>query len=120
MKRIYIAGPYSADNPVDVFNNIREGLKVSARILKEGNAPFAPWLDWQFQMFEPSLVVEDYYRYSMAWLEASDEILVLPGWETSKGTRAELERAKELKIPIKFISPLERQPDDFGYDPILN
>ena len=46
------------------------------------------------------LDVEAYYRYSMAWLEVSDAVFVLPNSENSKGTQAEIKRAEELNIPV--------------------
>jgi hypothetical protein len=36
----------------------------------------------------------------MAWLEVSDAVLLIEGWEKSKGTLAEIERAKALGIPV--------------------
>lgn len=48
------------------------------------------------------MAIEDYYRYSMGWLEVSDCLYVLKGSEFSKGTQAEIERAKELNIPILY------------------
>ena len=103
MKRIYVAGAYSANNVMDVLDNIGKGISASVKILKGGEAPFCPWLDHQFHFYDGSLTIEDYYNYSMAWLEVSDEVRVLPGWENSKGTRAEIARAKELGIPVTFL-----------------
>jgi len=100
--RVYVAGKYSADNVIDVLGNIHDGIKVSAQIMKAGMNPFCPFLDYQFQFFDKSLTVEDYYRYSMAWLEVSDVVFVLPGWENSKGTLAEIKRAEELGIRIIY------------------
>lgn len=100
MKRIYIAGSYSSDNVIGVLDNIRIGIKASARALKEGYAPFCPWLDHMFHFHEP-LTVKDYQAYSMIWLEVCEEVWVLPYSENSKGTAKELERARELNIPIK-------------------
>ena len=102
MKRIYVAGKYSASNVIEVLNNIKRGTEVSVEILKRGDCPFCPWLDYQFQFYDNTLTVEDYYRYSIAWLEVSDEMFVLKGYETSKGTLAEIKRAKELNIPIVY------------------
>jgi len=103
MKRIYIAGKYSADNILGCLSNIHDGIKKSVEVLKQGDAPFCPWLDYQFHFFDKTLTIEDYYRYSMAWLEVSDEVWVLPNSENSKGTRAEITRAKELGIKIKYL-----------------
>lgn len=104
MKRIYIAGKYSDSNVIDVLKNIHDGIKKSAEVLKNGDAPFCPWLDYQFQFFQRDLKVEDYYRYSMAWLEVSDEVWVLPNSENSKGTQAEIKRAKELGISVIYLN----------------
>ena len=97
--RVYVAGPYSSENIIKVLENITKGQRASVRILLAGHEPFCPWLDYQFNFHlrgEEKLHVEDYYRYSMAWLEVSDCVVVLDGWEKSKGTLAEMERAKEL------------------------
>lgn len=98
--RIYVAGSYSADNVIQVLNNIQVGTKKCVELLKKGYVPFCPWIDYQFQFYDTSLTVEDYYRYSMGWLEVSDAVLVLPNSENSKGTQAEIKRAKELGIPV--------------------
>ena len=43
-----------------------------------------------------------YYNYTMEWLKVSDMVLVCPNWQNSKGTKAEIEKAKELGIPVYF------------------
>lgn len=101
-KKIYVAGKYSADNILAVLENIRVGTKACAAILKSGHVPFCPWLDYQFHFYEPTLTVADYQRYSMEWLKCCDEVFVLNGWERSKGTRAEIDLAIEMDIPIIF------------------
>jgi len=100
--RVYVAGAYSADNVIDVLNNIRRGIAYCAQLMKQGHSPFCPWLDWQFQMFE-ELTVQDYYRYSMDWLKVSEEVHVLPNSEHSRGTQKEIMQALELGIPVKHL-----------------
>ena len=105
MKTVYVAGPYSANNVIDVLHNMRRGLKISKDVFLRGFAPFAPWLDYLYTLMlddGETLSVEQYYAYSMAWLEKADCVLVLPGYEQSKGTMAEIEKAKELGIPIYY------------------
>lgn len=105
MKRVYVAGAYSADNVIKVLDNMRLGMRASTEVMLAGFSPFCPWLDYQFQLMlreGERLSVQDYYNYSMAWLEASEAVLVLPGWENSKGTLAEIAWAKELSIPIYY------------------
>lgn len=102
--KIYVAGKYSANNVLDVLENIHIGIKFCANLLKDGHEPFCPWLDHQYHFYNKDLKVEDYYRVSMAWLEVSELVMVLPNWENSKGVQTEIARAQELKIPIIYIT----------------
>jgi nucleoside 2-deoxyribosyltransferase len=104
MIRVYVAGPYSADNVIDVLRNIGRGQQACAEIFRLGFAPFCPWHDKSFVTDQPEehLTVEQFYRYSMSWLEVSDCLYVLSGWRKSKGTVAEVDRAMELGKPVFF------------------
>ena len=102
-KRIYLAGAYSADNVMDVLHNIGIGIKAASKILRNGDYPFCPWADYQFALMDQDISKQAFYDYSMAWLEVSDEIWVLPDWGESEGTIKEIERAKELGIMIKYL-----------------
>jgi len=104
-KRVYVAGAYSASNIISALDNMRRGMRAGLEVLLAGFAPFVPWFDYHFQLMirdEETLTVQNYYDYSMAWLEVSDAVLVLPNSENSKGTQAEIQRAKELNIPIFY------------------
>ena len=100
-KRIYVAGNYNADNIIKALDNIKRGTQVCVDLLKKGYIPFCPWLDYNFHWFG-DLTIQDYYRYSMGWLEVSDCIYVLKNSFFSKGTQAEIKRAKELDIPVFY------------------
>jgi hypothetical protein len=119
MLRVYVAGAYSAPNVIDVLNNMRRGMRASAEVLLAGFAPFSPWLDYNFQLQlrdGESLSVDDYYAYSMTWLEASDIVYVIPGWENSKGTLAEISRANALNIPVVYsMTDLKKVAENVSY-----
>ena len=105
IKRVYVAGAYSADNVLQVLENMRVGMRAGTEVLLAGFCPFVPFFDYQFKLMSregESITLEDYYRYSMAWLEVSDAVLVIPGYEKSKGTLAEIKRAVELGIPVFY------------------
>lgn len=105
MKKIYVAGSYNGPNVIQVLDNMRIGMRASVEVLRMGFAPFCPWLDFHFQlMLRPgeTLTIDDYYAYSIAWLEVSDAVYVCNYREDSKGTKAEIDRAKELNIPVFF------------------
>lgn len=104
MKRIYVAGPMSGSE-LKFLSNVSKGIRISVELLLLGYAPFCPFID--FQLFlalrnGEEITGEQIKLYSMAWLEVSDAILVLPNHHTSKGTLAEIARAKELGIPIYY------------------
>ena len=106
MKRIYVAGPYSG-NTIQTLRNIRVGIRVCTEILLAGDAPFCPWLDHQYLLAlrnNETLTVDTMRRYSLAWLAVSDEMLVLPGWERSVGTKAEIVQAHVIGIPVRYYS----------------
>ena len=103
MRRVYIAGPYSGSKITDCLDNMRRGMRAGVEVLMAGFAPWVPWHDFHHQLMlqeGETLSVEDYYEYSIAWLEVSDAVLILDGWEKSKGTLAEIDMARRLKIPI--------------------
>ena len=102
--RIYLAGKYSSDNILGCLDNIHNGIKMAAKIIKEGNEVFCPFLDYQYHFFDRTLTKQDYQRNSMAFVETCDEMWVLPDSEQSGGTQREIKRAQELNIPIKYIN----------------
>ena len=112
MKRIYVAGSYSADNVIAIFDNIRIGMRKGLDVLLAGYSPFVPWFDFHFNLMlqkNESLTVQQYYDYSMAWLEASDAVLVLENSEKSVGTQLEIKRAIELNIPVFYNIELMKE-----------
>lgn len=111
MKRVYVAGLYSRNkqgemaNVIEVLDNMRVGMRVATEVFLAGYAPFCPWVDYHFMLMlreGEKLEIEDYYAYSLAWLEKSDALLVLPGWESSPGTVRERDRSVELGIPVFY------------------
>ena len=115
MKRIYIAGAYSANNVITALDNMRKGMRLATKVFLIGHAPFCPWLDFHFQLMlreGETITVEDYYKYSIAWLKVSDAMLLVPGWQVSKGTKAEMEIADKMGIPIYY--DIEELMPNFG------
>lgn len=102
MKRVYVAGAYSADNVIDVLKNIGRGEYYTALIFKAGFAPFCPWhdKDYVIKNWGSDFTIQEFYNYSLAWLEVSDYLFLVPGWQNSKGTLLEIEFAKNHNIKI--------------------
>jgi hypothetical protein len=105
MKKVYVAGPYSAPNVIQVLENIRKGQRAATEMLLKGHSVFCPWADHQLflQLRGDEKISLDHIRnHSMAWLEVSDLVYVLKGWQSSQGTLAEIYRAQELGIPVEY------------------
>ena len=108
MIRVYVAGKYSDDNVLDVLGNISKGIKICKDLFLMGYAPFCPWLDHQYVLQmnndeRETLTVKMFHDYSLAWLDASDCMLVLPERiENSKGVQKEIRRALERSIPVFY------------------
>ena len=108
MKRVYVAGPYSADTVMGVLQNIGRGESTAAYLFKNGFSPFCPWhdKDYVISMYYEYFTAQRFKDFSMAWLEVSDAVYLVEGWEKSGGTLEEIKRAKELGIPV-FTSLIE-------------
>ena len=110
MKKIYIAGAYSANNVIDVLKNIGRGEQYAAEIFRAGYAPFTPWHDKDFVIknWTHNFTVKEFYDYSIEWLKVSDGLFIVPNisglmdWEDSKGTLREIAIADEIGIPIFY------------------
>jgi len=101
--KIYLAGKYSADNILGVLDNIHNGIKKAAEIIKQGHEVFCPFLDYQYHFFDKTLTKQDYHRNSMAFVSWADEVWVLSDSEQSGGTQREIARAKELGITVRYL-----------------
>lgn len=101
---LYTAGPYRAESPWGVHLNI-EAAKIAARELwLKGHAVICPHANSAFMDGQGTDSL--FLRGDLLLLERCDGIVMLPGWETSEGSKAELWFAKHRKLKI-FMSPSE-------------
>lgn len=98
-KKIYIAGKLNAD-AVGYLYNVHKMMNT-AQLAKEcGYSIFVPALDLLMGIMFGYTKYEDYFDNNSNWLRASDAVLLVEGWETSKGTKKEIEIALENNIPV--------------------
>lgn len=110
MVKVYIAGPYSASNVIDVLKNIGRGQAYANAVFQLGFAPFCPWFDKEFVIsnWDDSHEVGTFFNYSLAWLKVSDCVFIVPNHcgmikaENSPGTQKEIEVATQLGIPVFY------------------
>ena len=92
--RAYVAGPLTAGDPV---LNVRTAVEAAQRLLEAGLVPFVPHLSMFWHLVCPN-GYETWMGMDLAWLEACDVLLRLPG--RSPGADREVVRAFELGLPV--------------------
>jgi hypothetical protein len=98
--KIYIAGPYT---PIDGKEetrreNIRLASETGRFLLKLGHAPFCAHT--MTAGWEDECTWDDFMRMDLEWLRQCDVIVLLPGWQTSRGARMEYEEARKQGLVI--------------------
>lgn len=111
--RVYVAGPFSDQDTMQVFANMRKGVRLCSELLDFGLTPFCPWIDYLMLIACPdnlnNLNRRRMLDYSLKWLEVCDTLLIDTDtwgqdWRSSRGTTAEWRKAEELKIKIYWSS----------------
>ena len=92
--RVYIAGPYTNTDPVV---NTRRAISAGEAVRGRGHTPFIPHLTlfWHL-VYEHE--AQFWYDYDLEWLAVCNALIRLPG--DSLGADKEVDRAKELGIPV--------------------
>ncbi len=107
MRRIYLAGAYSATSTIAALDNIRRGIRAATEVLLAGDAPFCPWLDHQFVLAlreGEALTASDLFAASLEWLKSAEAVVVLPGADNSVGAQKEIKIAEERGIPVYTLA----------------
>lgn len=102
MKIIYVAGPFRADTPWHVEENIRMAERTALRIALAGHIPLCPHTMYRY--FDGSAPDEFWLEGTQELLRRCDGIVMSPGWPQSSGSKGELELAKTLDMHI-FMTP---------------
>lgn len=99
--RIYIAGPIQGNSLLESFANIDNGEKWQAKVFQLGFSPFPVFSDYSFLMkVRPVPHIQEVYNYSLTWLAAADAVLLIDGWNKSRGVKGEISEAERRNIPI--------------------
>ena len=113
---IYVASPYTHHDKGVVEENYRRVSRYSAEIVSEGLVAISPITyghtlvgfksmrtDWEF-----------WTNFCLSLLSKCDSmhVLMIEGWDKSRGVAEEIEYAKENNIPIHYIKAAERWLSD--------
>ena len=104
MNKLYLSGPMTnvENYNHDLFN------KVAAEFRMVGFDVCSPS---EFFDGDKTREREEYMREAFKYLLEADTVVILPGWEESKGARIEIMVAQELGLNIvEYVEPDENQP----------
>lgn len=102
----YVAGAYTGDTPFQIDHHIQGAEHVAQLVCKRGWYALTPHKNSaQFERMVPNLSAEFWLKGTMEMMERCKAVVLVPGWQASKGTLAEVRRATELGIPV-FQDPM--------------
>lgn len=108
MGLVYLACPYSNNDPEIVKSNIQTFCKIDALLISQGYFTVSPLLK-HFVLHHQNIpgTWEYWKNYAYELLSNCTEMFVicLPGWETSVGVQAEIEYCQKRGKPIVYLNP---------------
>lgn len=100
MKVCYIAGPYRAASPYLVEQNIREAEALALQIWQRGHV--AVCVHSMARYWTGAAPIETWLEGDIELMSRCDCVLLVPGWEHSSGTLAEIEWCKLNSMPVFY------------------
>jgi len=107
MKVVYVAGPYRARAENDVLRNILRSRQVALWIWRHGGVAISPHLNTAFM--GGAALDETWLKGDLEIMRRCDGVVILPGWQSSEGTKAELAEARKIGLPVFFWRPHSRR-----------
>lgn len=98
MKLVYVAGPYRAATEYGVLENIRRAEKVALQVWLAGAACICPHKNTAF--FGGAADDRVWLDGDLEMIRRCDAIVLVEGWQKPTGTKAEIELADSLGIPV--------------------
>lgn len=89
---IYVAGPYNAAGRAEVLDNIMRARDYARKLWAMGWVVLCPHANSGLMDGE-AIPDSAFVEGSLELMLRCDAVLMIPGWENSKGARAELEAA---------------------------
>jgi hypothetical protein len=89
---IYLAGPYSGEDPWEVEQNVRRAEYVAYELEALGACVVCPHTNTRFQ--DRRTPYKQKIRTTLAAMRRCDAVYMLPSWHLSSGARGEHDEAK--------------------------
>ena len=109
---VYVASPYTHPDPAIQEKRFQDVCRFSAGLFQQGICAFSP-IAYTHPIAQYGLPTgfEFYMDYDIAILNACAEmiVLMLDGWQDSEGVQAEIEIAKAMGLPIRYVEPEDNE-----------
>lgn len=107
MKLVYTAGPITADTPSLRWKNCMRAWHYAHRLWKHGIGVICPQMNTLF-MDADEIPFDLFMEADFEMItRACDAVLMLPGWEDSKGSCQEKALCEEKGIPVFHYGRLD-------------
>lgn len=108
---IYLAAPYTHEDPRIVRMRVREVSKAAGHLLNQGLMVYSPLSHGQMIVdhSEGILTTREYWFQHNMWMLARCTemyVLALDGWRESIGVKQEWDRAVELSKQVTVMQPV--------------
>jgi len=97
---VFIAGPFRGDSHWDIQTNVYRSRAAGLEVARMGCYPFMPHANTCY--FYGTMPEEHWLKGCAEMVARCDLMLVLPGHESSSGTKGEIALAKNLGRPIFY------------------
>jgi nucleoside 2-deoxyribosyltransferase len=98
LKVIYIAGPFRAPTAWQIEQNVRHAETLALEVWRRGAAALCPHTNSRFYHGEGS--DEIFLEGGLELLRRSDALILVDHWQHSAGTKAEIDLARSLGLPV--------------------
>jgi hypothetical protein len=103
---LYIAGPFTADTPWLIENHVRRAEELSLKVCALGGVvALCPHTMYRF--FHRMETSQYWYEATLELLRRCDGIVLIHGWELSKGSVEEHKEATKLGLRVFHENELE-------------
>lgn len=102
---IYVSSPYTNPDDMIKLHNVEQSMRAGHAVLAKGHYPVLPLLSHWFELFckrdgLAPLTYDNYIEWDLALLDPCHAMVLLPGWESSKGCTIEHNYFITLGRPI--------------------
>jgi nucleoside 2-deoxyribosyltransferase len=99
VRLIYVAGPLFGPNDWEIRRHIHRAAALGYEVAKLGAYPVIPHTNTG-SVFIGTIDTAFWYAGTLELLRRCDAVILVMGWQDSKGANAEVEEANRLKIPV--------------------